>query len=92
MHHGQALHVHIADADPQCNNHCDVSLCARFDDLENYSNERSIFLAKLRDAIEAPWQEWELQQLPEQEKLPPPEVRLITHPFAFRYMWEADRC
>ena len=50
----------------------------RFDDLQNYSNERSIFLAILRDAIEAPWQEWELQQLPEQEKLSPPEVRMIT--------------
>ncbi|KAK9820462.1 hypothetical protein WJX72_010607 [[Myrmecia] bisecta] len=30
-----------------------------YDDLHNYSNERSIFLAQLRDSIEAPWQQWE---------------------------------
>lgn len=34
----------------------------RYDDLQNYSNERSIYLAKLRNAIEDPWQRWELHQ------------------------------
>ncbi len=35
----------------------------RYDDLRNYSNERSIYLAKLRDMIEGPWQKWELEQV-----------------------------
>jgi hypothetical protein len=35
----------------------------RYDDLSNYTNERSLWLAKLRDTIEEPWQEWELGQL-----------------------------
>lgn len=35
----------------------------RYDDLTNYTNERSLWLAKLRDTIEEPWQEWELGQL-----------------------------
>lgn len=35
----------------------------RYDDLSNYVNERSLWLAKLRDMIEEPWQEWELGQL-----------------------------
>ena len=32
----------------------------RYDDLRNYSNERSIYLAQLRNSIEEPWQQWEL--------------------------------
>ena len=35
----------------------------RYDDLRNYSNERSIYLAKLRNMIEVPWQKWELEQV-----------------------------
>lgn len=35
----------------------------RFDDLRNYDNERSLWLAKLRDSIERPWQQWETAQL-----------------------------
>jgi hypothetical protein len=35
----------------------------RYDDLSNYINERSLWLARLRDTIEEPWQDWELQQL-----------------------------
>jgi hypothetical protein len=35
----------------------------RYDDLRNYSNERIIYLAKLRDTIEAAWQGWELEQV-----------------------------
>lgn len=31
--------------------------------MKNYSNERSIYLAQLRDSIEAPWQAWELSQI-----------------------------
>lgn len=31
-----------------------------YDDLRNYSNERSIYLAQLRNSIEEPWQQWEL--------------------------------
>jgi hypothetical protein len=31
--------------------------------LRNYENERSIWLANLRDRIEAPWQAWEQQQM-----------------------------
>ncbi|BDA45408.1 hypothetical protein COCOBI_07-1950 [Coccomyxa sp. Obi] len=34
-----------------------------YDDLRNYSNERSIYLAKLRNMIEEPWQKWELEQV-----------------------------
>ncbi|EIE20159.1 hypothetical protein COCSUDRAFT_57886 [Coccomyxa subellipsoidea C-169] len=34
-----------------------------YDDLRNYSNERSIYLAKLRDTIEEPWQKWELNHV-----------------------------
>lgn len=35
----------------------------RYDDLKNYSNERSLYLAQLRDSIEGPWQAWELSQI-----------------------------
>lgn len=35
----------------------------RYDELTNYTNERSLWLAKLRDTIEGPWQEWEMGQL-----------------------------
>ncbi len=35
----------------------------RYDDLHNYSNERSLWLAALRDRIEEQWQAWELAQL-----------------------------
>ncbi|KAK9830964.1 hypothetical protein WJX81_003304 [Elliptochloris bilobata] len=34
-----------------------------YDDLKNYSNERSLYLAQLRDSIEGPWQAWELSQI-----------------------------
>jgi hypothetical protein len=34
-----------------------------YDDLSNYSNERSYWLAQLRDTIEGPWQAWELAQM-----------------------------
>ena len=37
-----------------------VGLLRRYDDLRNYSNERSLYLAQLRDSIEEPWQQWEL--------------------------------
>ena len=37
--------------------------CHRYDDLRNYTNERSIWLANLRDRIEEQWQAWELEQL-----------------------------
>lgn len=33
-----------------------------YDDLRNYNNERSIYLAQLRHSIEEPWQQWELGQ------------------------------
>lgn len=32
-----------------------------YDDLNNYANERSPFLHKIRDLIESVWQEWELE-------------------------------
>lgn len=31
-----------------------------YDDLRNYNNERSIYLAQLRHSIEEPWQQWEM--------------------------------
>lgn len=34
-------------------------LVHRYDDLRNYSNERSLYLAQLRHSIEEPWQQWE---------------------------------
>jgi hypothetical protein len=34
-----------------------------FDDLSNYENERSLWLAALRDRVEAAWQAWELGQV-----------------------------
>lgn len=37
---------------------------ARYDDLESYSNERSLFLQALRNTIERRWQRWETAQLP----------------------------
>jgi hypothetical protein len=40
-----------------------IALARRYDDLQNYSNERSIYLAKLRNVMEGPWQRWELGQL-----------------------------
>jgi hypothetical protein len=48
----------------------------RFDDLENYSNDRSIYLAQLRDRIEEPWQAWELSHMPvaEYKQLSPAQV------------------
>lgn len=53
-------------------------LLRRYDDLKNYSNDRSIFLANLRDAIEAPWQAWELQQLPVRRDLAIEEVDICS--------------
>jgi hypothetical protein len=48
----------------------------RFDDIENYSNDRSIYLAQLRDRIEEPWQAWELSHMPvaEYKQLSPAQV------------------
>lgn len=40
-----------------------MSSTRRYDDLRNYSNDRSVYLAQLRDSIEEPWQAWELAQL-----------------------------
>ena len=37
-----------------------LGLLHRYDDLRNYNNERSLYLAQLRDSIEEPWQQWEL--------------------------------
>jgi len=34
-----------------------------YDDLRHYSNERSLYLYKVRDKIETAWQEWELAQM-----------------------------
>lgn len=34
-----------------------------YDDLRNYSNERSLYLSKVREQIEEAWQEWALVQL-----------------------------
>lgn len=34
-----------------------------YDDLKNYSNERSLYLQKWRNQIEAAWQKWELEQI-----------------------------
>nr|WP_238360880.1 iron-containing redox enzyme family protein [Iningainema tapete] len=34
-----------------------------YDDLRNYTNERSFYLYKVRDQIETAWQEWELKQI-----------------------------
>jgi len=34
-----------------------------YDDLNHYTNERSVYLASVRDRIEAIWQAWELDQL-----------------------------
>lgn len=34
-----------------------------YDDLRNYSNERSLYLQKVRNQIEAAWQQWEYAQL-----------------------------
>lgn len=34
-----------------------------YDDLQNYKNERSTYLRKIRDQIEEPWQAWELSQM-----------------------------
>jgi Iron-containing redox enzyme len=34
-----------------------------YDDLDNYTNERSLYLHSCRDQIEAAWQKWELAQI-----------------------------
>jgi len=34
-----------------------------YDDLRRYTNERSLYLRKVRDRIEEVWQQWELSQL-----------------------------
>lgn len=34
-----------------------------YDDLSHYVNERSVYLASVRDRIETVWQEWELAQM-----------------------------
>lgn len=37
-------------------------LLCRYDDLANYRNERSLFLAQIREEIEEAWYTWEVQQ------------------------------
>ncbi len=34
-----------------------------YDDLQNYTNERSLYLSSCRNQIEAAWQDWELTQI-----------------------------
>jgi hypothetical protein len=34
-----------------------------YDDLQNYKNERSVYLNSVRDRIESTWQEWEMTHL-----------------------------
>jgi hypothetical protein len=34
-----------------------------YDDLRHYNNERSLYLYKVREHIEAAWQQWELEQI-----------------------------
>jgi len=34
-----------------------------YDDLQNYTNDRSLYIATVRDRIETEWQAWELAQL-----------------------------
>ncbi|MDX2241333.1 MAG: iron-containing redox enzyme family protein [Leptolyngbyaceae cyanobacterium bins.302] len=34
-----------------------------YDDLQNYTNDRSLYIATVRDRIEADWQAWELAQV-----------------------------
>lgn len=34
-----------------------------YDNLQNYTNERSLYLQKVRNKIEAAWQQWELAQV-----------------------------
>lgn len=49
-----------------------------YDDLKNYSNDRSMFLSGLREHIEEPWQHWEMSQLPgpgDYQSLSPDEVK-----------------
>lgn len=50
-----------------------------YDDLRNYTNERSNYLRSLRSRIEAPWQQWELAQLdiPALQQLPDVKQALI---------------
>ena len=73
--------------------HC--MLC-RYDDLRNYSNERSIYLAKLRDTIEGPWQKWELDQVDStiHSELSPSEVGLsfLGSELERGISAEVDRC
>jgi len=45
-----------------------------YDDLRNYTNERSTYLQKVRDQIEEAWQAWELAQI-KVESLQPVEVK-----------------
>ncbi|NJN59632.1 MAG: iron-containing redox enzyme family protein [Leptolyngbyaceae cyanobacterium SL_5_9] len=35
-----------------------------YDDLQNYCNERSVYLQNIRNQIESSWQQWETSQLP----------------------------
>ena len=66
--------------------HCTVEIDVverrcRYDDLRNYSNERSIYLAKLRDTIEKPWQQWELDQVDSNinSSMSPSQVTCCSH-------------
>ena len=38
-----------------------------YDDLQNYENERSLYLQSLRDRLESHWQAWEVNQLGTEE-------------------------
>jgi len=51
----------------------------RYDDLANYSNDRSLYLAQLRDRIEGAWQEWESSHvdLARYQAMSPSEVRWV---------------
>ena len=51
----------------------------RYDDLANYSNDRSLYLAQLRDRIEGAWQEWEYSHvdLARYQAMSPSEVRWL---------------
>ena len=55
-----------------------------YDDLRNYTNERSIWLANLRDRIEEQWQAWELEQLDQAARIsrdmPLEQVSLLLVP------------
>lgn len=46
-----------------------------YDELSNYDNERSAYLRRIRDRVEAAWQKWELARLDAVESLRREDVR-----------------